>query len=279
MNYYYDSYARIKEINVNYIDENEMYEQKLFGINYTFPKLAETKIFKEEDNGWDMIRGINNDIFNLVSVTKFFGYIDVAKYNKDMYKVYKENNYLDLFIKYYGNYFGGDYLIEQITSLVAIVKMFLYAYTLEEKNGKSFYSIMNNDLRSGNTEKICRYLPMINNIYRLIKKKYLKSYSGDVFRATYFKKELIDGIKKGKKMLNASLWSSSKKKEVAIFFLFKYKKNILLHTKIKAGNNIDIHLEKLSQYPNEEEILFLPYCVFEVQSFNKTKKIIWNIMN
>ena len=150
--------------------------------------------------------------------------------------------------------------------------MFLYAYTLEEQNGKSFYSIMNNDLSSGNTEKICRYLPKINNIYRLIKNKYLKSYSGDVYRATYFKKELIDEIKKGKKMLNASFWSSSKKQEVAEKFLFLYKKNIILHTKIKEGNNIDIHLEKLSQFPNEEEILFLPYCVLEIESFIKTKK-------
>ena len=98
--------------------------------------MAETKIFKEEDNGGDMIRGINTNIFNLVSVEKILGYIDVAKFNKDMYKVYKENNCLDLFIKYYGNYFGGEYLIEQITSLDAIVKMFLYAYTIEELNGK-----------------------------------------------------------------------------------------------------------------------------------------------
>ena len=112
LNYYIDSYARIKEINVNYLEENEMYEQKLFGFNYKFPKLTETKIFKEQDNGWDMIRDINANIFNLVSVENFLGYIDIAKYNKDMYKVYKENNCLELFIKYYGNYFGGEYLIE-----------------------------------------------------------------------------------------------------------------------------------------------------------------------
>ena len=275
LKYYIDSYARIKEININYLDENEMFEEKLqgkFGINYKFPKLTETNIFKEQDNGWDMIRDINANIFNLVSVVKFLGYIDVAKYNKDMYKVYKENNCLELFIKYYGNYFGGDYLVEQITPLVVIVKMFLYAYTLEEPNGKSFYSLMNNDLRSGNPEKIGRYLPMINNIYRLIKNKYLKSYSGDVYRATYFKDELINEIKIGKKLLNASLWSASKKLNVAKDFLFRYPKNILLHTKVKEGNNIDIHLEKLSQYPEEEEILFLPYCVFEVQSFIKTKE-------
>ena len=131
---------------------------------------------------------------------------------------------------------------------------------------------MNNDLRSGNSENISRYLPMIRSIYSLIKKNCLKSYSGDIYRATYFKKELIDEIKPGKKMLNASFWSSSKKLSVAKNFLFKYKKNILLHTKVKEGNNIDIHLEKLSQFPNEEEILFLPYCYFEIKSFKKVKE-------
>ena len=98
------------------------------------------------------------------------------------------------------------------------------------------------------------------------------SYSGDIYRATYFKQELIDEIKPGKKMLYASLWSSSKKIDVAKDFLFTYNKNILLHTKVKEGNNIDIHLENLSQYPEEEEILFLPYCYFEIKSFIKFKE-------
>ena len=31
-------------------------------------------------------------------------------------------------------------------------------------------------------------------------------------------------------------------------------------------------MENLSQYPGEEEILFLPYCVFEVNSFKKVKE-------
>ena len=109
-------------------------------------------------------------------------------------------------------------------------------------------------------------------IYDLINEDYLKSFSGDVYRATYFKKELIDEIKPGVKMFNSSFWSSSKKLSVAKKFLFQYKKNILLHTKIKKGNNIDIHLERLSQYPHEEEILFLPYCYFEIKSFKKVKE-------
>ena len=73
-------------------------------------------------------------------------------------------------------------------------------------------------------------------------------------------------------MLNSSLWSSSKKLSVAKKFLIADKKNILLHTKVKEGNNIDIHLEKLSQFPSEEEILLLPFCVFEVKSFEKVKE-------
>ena len=270
LNYYYDFIIRLKEININFLLKDEQNKDKKLEINYQFPKLSETKIFREQDNGWDMIRSINENIFDLVNVVNYLGDILVGKFTQDMYKVYKENDYLDLFIKYYGNYFAGDYLVEQNPSLIAVIKLFSYAYTLEENDGKSFYLLMNNDLRSGNTEKICRYLFMFNNIYVSIKEKYLKSYNGDVYRATYFKKELIDEIKVGKKMLNASLWSSSKKLDVAKNFLFKYKKNILIHTKVKEGNNIDIHLEKLSQYPNEEEILFLPYCVFEIKSFNKT---------
>ena len=62
----------------------------------------------------------------------------------------------------------------------------------------------------------------------------------------------------------------SKKLSVAEEFL--KNKNILLHTKVKEGNNIDIHLENLSKFPDEEEILFLPYCYFEVKSFKKVKK-------
>ena len=48
--------------------------------------------------------------------------------------------------------------------------------------------------------------------------------------------------------------------------------NILLRTNVKEGSNIDIHSEKLSQYPSEEEILFLPFCTFEIKGFNKVKE-------
>ena len=54
--------------------------------------------------------------------------------------------------------------------------------------------------------------------------------------------------------------------------LFQHPKNILVHSKIKKGNTVDIHLENLSQYPNEEEILFLPFLTFEIKSITKVKE-------
>ena len=170
------------------------YFQKKFGFKYDLPKLNETKIIREEDNGWDMVKDINTNFFNLIKIYQTVGLIDATSFNIDMYRVYKENNCLDLFLNYYGNYFWGEYLPEQFATNLYMIKLFLYAYTLEEDNNKSFYSIMNNDFRSGDFKKISRYLPIIFNIYMLIKQKHLKSYSGDIYRATWFKPELINEI-------------------------------------------------------------------------------------
>ena len=81
--------------------------------SYKFPKISETKIVKEEDNGWDMKRDININIFDSVKVEKVFGFYRSDIFIRNMYKVYKENNCLDLFIKYYGNYFGADFIVEE----------------------------------------------------------------------------------------------------------------------------------------------------------------------
>ena len=273
LNYYIDHFKRLKEKYIKYIERQEFLE-KVYGVDIKFYKIDTIKMHKEEDNGWDMKKDIDSNIFNIVKVEKIFGNFRGDILARNMYKLYLENNCLDLFINYYGNYFGVTNAVEISSNIIISSKLFLYAYTLEEKNGKSFYSLVNNDFRSGNPEKICRYLPIIKIMLDSIKANYLKSYSGDIYRATYFKQELIDAIKPGKKMINASFWSSSKKLSVAEKFLFspQYTKNILLHAKVKKGCNVDIHLENLSQYPNEEEVLFLPYCNFEIQSFEKGKK-------
>ena len=153
LNYYCDNFDRLKEINIKSGDEDESIISQI-KFDFQFPKLSETKIIKEQDNGWDMKRNIDINLFNMVNYERILGYINQDKFIREMYKVYQENNCLDLYLNYYGNYLGADYIVEQQCSLVALVKMFLYAYTLEEKNGKSFYSIMNNDFRSGDANKI-----------------------------------------------------------------------------------------------------------------------------
>jgi hypothetical protein len=126
-------------MNISNIDLNLIIGRKVLPNTYKFPKINNSQINREYDNGWDMKKDIDTNIFSLANVDEILGLIDIAKFNLDMYNVYKENNCLDLFINYYGNYLAGDYLIEQAPPLLTIVKMFLYAYTLDENN-KSFIS-------------------------------------------------------------------------------------------------------------------------------------------
>lgn len=133
--------------------------------------------------------------------------------------------------------------------------MFLYAYTLEEKDPhKNLYCILNDDLRSSNSSKINKHFDIIKLIGGLIKIKELKSYIGKVYRANYYKDELIKNIKIGSTITNSAFWSSTKNESV---------------TEEGLKNNVDIHLEKISKYPKEEELLFLSFCKFKIKSFEK----------
>ena len=58
-------------------------------------------------------------------------------------------------------------------------------YCREEKESqKSFYRIINDDLRSRDPYKIYRYISILSLINSLIEKKFLKSFNGKVYRAT-----------------------------------------------------------------------------------------------
>ena len=129
-----------------------------------------------------------------------------------------------IFYKILWKLFWLSLIVEQSDNNITASKKFLYAYTLEESDGKSFYSMINNDFCSGDSEKISIYLPIIKQILDLIRANYFKSYSGEVYRTAYFKPELINEIKPGKKMFNASFWPSSKKLNVAKHFYFNIQK-------------------------------------------------------
>ncbi len=157
--------------------------------------------------------------------------------------------------------------------MTAFAKMFLYAYTLDEQDpNKNLYCIVNDDLRSSQTEKVNRYIELIKVIEALIKLKRIKSYTGYVYRASFLKEELIKKIRIGDTIMNSAFWSSTKKESVAKNFLRGSHKNTLILTKGQSINNIDIHSENLSKYPEEEEVLFLPFCKFTIKSFEKVNE-------
>ena len=118
--------------------------------------------------------------------------------------------------------------------------------------------------------KIEKYQNLISAFNSASEQKMIKSFEGEVFRATQLDKDFIENkIIEGKSLTNLSFWSASKSREKAESFLDGPKKNILFLIKTKEYN-IDIDLEQLYFY-DEKEVLFLPYSKFLVK--NKEKKI------
>jgi len=283
--YFFDS----NELIEIYKDNNERLTPLLAGYlpeNENFPELKKAK---------DELNEINNERFKDLKYSSEEGW-DLFEFNKNNYhsgidmiagcfhnvishiighfiESYKERNALEIFFKYYSNYFFLTLQPEFLVNMTAYAKMFLYAYTLEEGDPKkNLYCILNNDLRSSDGSKINRHQELIKLIGGLIQAKKLKCYNEKLYRATFLKDELIKKLKVGLIMVNSAFWSATKKESVAKQFLKQSYKNALIITKGGLENNIDIHLEKMSRYPNEEEVLFLPFCNFKIISFDKVKE-------
>ena len=283
--YYFFNDRELIEI---YKDNNERLRPRLAGYlpeNEHFPELKEAKdklneminedirdLKSTSEDGWDLFEYKEKyEIMMNTMAGCFHNYI--SHIIGHFIEAYKERNALEIFFKYYSNYFFLTLQPEFLVNMTAYAKMFLYAYTLEEGDpNKNLYCIINNDLRSSDPSKINRHQELINLIGGLIQVKKLKSYNGNLFRATYLKDELIKKIKNGLSMVNSAFWSATKKESVAKKFLKQSYKNALIITKGGQKNNIDIHLENMSRYPNEEEVLFLPFCSFKITSFDKVKE-------
>ena len=270
-----------------YKDNNERLRPRLAGYlpeNYSEYKksMDELKEMVNEDikdlkltseDGWDLFEYKKENYhlnFHILSAC-FHNFISHIIGN--FIEAYKERNTLEFFFQYYSNYFFLTLQPEFLVNMTAFGKMFLYAYTLEERDPKkNLYCIINDDLRSSTAARINRHFELIKLIAGLIQTKRLKSYTGNVYRATYLKDELIPQIKVGLTMINSAFWSATKKESVAKKFLKESYKNALIITKGGLENNIDIHLEKMSKYPSEEEVLFLPFCNFKITNFEKVEE-------
>ena len=207
------------------------------------------------------------EIFELKVAPKIGGVSSIDKMRFDMFRIYKEHKIESLFYGIYCKYFFFQLIPEFIYSDIHISsKIFCYAYSLDEGDrNKNFYSIMNRDLRSGDSAKIEKYLEIISLLNRCIKLERIKSFEGKLFRGTQIDEEYIKNkFIKGKILTNLSFWSASKSREVSYRFL----KNILFIVSTRK-NNIDMDAEKISRFEDEKEVLFLPYSKFLIKDKRK----------
>ena len=153
-------------------------------------------------------------------------------------------------------------------------------YCREERpSEKSFYRIINDDLRTRDPYKIYRYINILAMINGYIQNEELKSYKGKVYRATKLDEKLILKLIPGTKMVNTTFWSTSKEFNIAQRFMVRNDwRNAYIICKT-VRNNIDLDLEQLNPY-NEKEVLFLPFTEFIVENISseiKYGKKIYNI--
>ena len=188
-----------------------------FEKEFIYTKIEDLKSTSED--GWDLF-GLKKDSlhFNISFISANFQ--DFIRHIIGHFiDAYKDHNTLDIFFKCYSNYFFINLQPELVVNMTAFAKMFLYAYTLDEQDpNKNLYCIVNDDLRSSQTEKVYRYIELIKVIGALIKLKRIKSYTGYVYRASFLKEELIKKIRIGDTIINSAFWSSTKKESVEKIF-------------------------------------------------------------
>ena len=175
-----------------------------------------------------------------------------------------------------------------------LAKYYLNIYT----HNTNFYSNMNRDLRERKFDdhRIYIYL-MYNGLNKGIFKSYSKS---NLYRGGCLSQEEFDSLmefyeiqKKSKSSTNKIFFYSrkflsfSKKEEVANVYLqcaFLMNKGVYVRFVIEGieeddfyVSNIDINEMKLSEFNDEEEVLFLPLSCFEVISIEDEKFLEYDI--
>ena len=257
----------------NLFEQSTIIINKLKQIKY--PKVwdldNDSKINRlNSENGWQLVESVPEEVFK-ITIFGFIGNsnIPMDKIKVNMFKVYKENNILPLFYENYCKYFSFSLMPEFLFfNTNTLIKQFCYAYSLEEPIKKqSLYFILNRDLRSGDVSKIEKYLEIISAINTGIELKRIKSFKGQLFRGSYVDKDFLENkIINGKLLTNLSFWSASKNRKIAE----RFASNILFIIDTE-GKNIDIHEEKISNFENEQEVLFLPFSKFLIVSKTKRK--------
>lgn len=195
-----------------------------------------------------------------------------TEFSKNLYHIYKEHNALDLFYSQNCIYFGWTLYPEMYSSNICFVKRLLYMYCREETpSQKSFYRIVNDDLRSRDPSKIYRYINILALINLLIQEGGLSFFEGKVYRATKLDEKLIMKLNPGVKMVNTTFWSTSKDFKVAENMMIKNNFRNSFTTRKTFKNNTDIDFEG-SNPPNEKEALLSPFTEFKLEKVSSIIK-------
>ena len=252
-------------------------------LNIKLPKIS-YEVNNEEDyqdGCFELAETFDTTLIKNKVVISFLDDIDyISDITYNIYNIYKEHDALDLFYKQNGIYFGF-YLNPETKFLdICFIKRIIYMYCREEKESqKSFYRIINDDLRTRNPSKIFRYIDLLGLIYKLIENEELATFKGKVYRATKLDEKLILQLKPNTIMVNTTFWSTSKDFKIAEKFMKgqKWRNSYIICETSK--NNIDIDFEKLNPFA-EKEVLFLPFTEFKVKKVsigNKYQKKIFII--
>eukprot|EP01022_Parablepharisma_sp_SALTPOND_P021350 TRINITY_DN415_c0_g1_i3.p1 TRINITY_DN415_c0_g1~~TRINITY_DN415_c0_g1_i3.p1 ORF type:complete len:980 (+),score=112.85 TRINITY_DN415_c0_g1_i3:156-3095(+) len=246
---YYDNF----KTTLNRSGESQPSSQKLSGD----PK-AET------DAGWEVLSTIDKNVFSQLVEELSLGTKLVGSLHYYFLKELKGLRKQEVYWKNYAHLFG---ITEKYTSVLDVncSKALLRAYTLQ--TNPAFYKMLNDAFRVGTEESVAKFRAFFSMLHDVVKKGILRKYIGFVYRGTYFNPKLISELKVGAKVHSTCFTSTSKSESVARAFARKTKRNVLLEIELDphANSNVDIHAEQCSRYPEEEEVLLLPFSTFEIK--------------
>lgn len=256
--------------------QNLIFEKLIKILEINLPKISED----DEEYGWDLIKDMNWDLYDISSSLADLSELlfdPISSLIAGIQQAYEENNFSDIFISSYAKLLGVSPHYDNFFLLICL-KRVIYAYTMETESKKAnLFYIMNKDLRSGDPKKVIRYLPLIQKLLIATKRNYLISFNEPkrLFRGTKFPVKLIESLEKGKMIMNSSFWSTSKTKHKAEGYLYNINLSnnnfmrVLLVVQIKTKRNIDLDVEKISDFDIEKEVLVFPFCFFSVTDIIK----------
>eukprot|EP00826_Nyctotherus_ovalis_P050869 TRINITY_DN6295_c0_g1_i2.p1 TRINITY_DN6295_c0_g1~~TRINITY_DN6295_c0_g1_i2.p1 ORF type:complete len:622 (-),score=147.62 TRINITY_DN6295_c0_g1_i2:56-1690(-) len=226
----------------------------------------------ELDGGWEVLSAIDKRVFNQLVEESALGTKLTGSLNYCLLKDFKARNQEMEYWRSYAQLFGVTNKYMTLPD-VNCAKLLLKAYTVQTLH--PFYKMLNDAFRAGTEESVGKFRAFFFTIHDGIKKGILKKYLGFVYRGTYFNSASLQTLTEGERIYSTCFTSTRKQESVAREFARKTNRNVLLEIELnlRAETNVDIHSEQCSKYPEEEEVLLLPFSCFEIVSIFKEERL------